>query len=94
MSAYTPPGEFKVSGTIAPNAVAQVTSYVYGALKGDTDQYMPTDAVRAVIEPGSTSYYSSQTDSITGSDYVKYDYDLIGEMTSMSDQNGTSHEHA
>ena len=52
---------------------------------------MPTDSVRAVIYPG--SFYDSQTDSITGSDYVEYSYDQIGEMTSMTDQNGTTHDY-
>ena len=52
---------------------------------------MPTDSVRAVIYPG--SFYDSQTDSIIGSDYVEYSYDQIGEMTSMTDQNGTTHDY-
>ncbi len=75
-----------------PNAVAEVTSYVYGALPNDNPyEYMPTDSVRAVVYPG--SFYSTQTDSFTGSDIVYYDYDQIGEMTSMTDQNGTTQNH-
>ena len=37
--------------------------------------------------------FNSQTHVITGSDCVTYDYDQIGEMTAMTDQNGTTHDY-
>ena len=88
---YTP-AEYSVAGTVVPNALAQVTSYLYGPLPSDGSDYAPTDSASEVVYPG--SFYDSQTDTVTGSDYVQYTYDQIGEMTSMTDQNGTTHEYA
>ncbi len=88
---YTP-AKFTVTGSVIPNAVAENTFYVYGPLVHDNSGvYMPTDVVRAIIYPGSTTFYSSQTGIFSDADYVQYEYDQIGEMTSMTDQNGTEH---
>ena len=90
---YTP-AKFTVSGSVIPNAVAENTFYVYGPLVHDNSGvYMPTDVVRAIIYPGSTTSYSSQTGIFSDLDYVQYEYDQIGEMTSMTDQNGTIHDY-
>ncbi len=68
------------------------TKYIYGALPSDdSSEYTPTDAVRAVVYPDGS--FNSQTHVITGSDCVTYDYDQIGEMTAMTDQNGTTHDY-
>ena len=81
--------------TFTPYAVAQTTQYVYDtqATSASPDLYSYGE-LTAVIYPDSTATYDSSTNGLSGSDLVKYTYDRQGEMTSMTDQNGTTYTYA
>ena len=78
-----------------PNFIAQTTQYVYDTQATSSSPDLYSDGkVTAVIYPDSTATYDPTTHSFSGTDLVKYTYDRQGEMTSMTDQNGTTHTYS
>ena len=86
------------NATFTPFYVGQTTQYVYGtAATSSSPALYCNNEVAAVIYPDSTNTYSSSTGWTNGSsgyDRVQYTYDRQGEMTSMEDQNQTTHTYA
>ena len=72
------------AASFTPYYVAQTTQYVYGTGAAASPDLYCNDLVTAVLYPDSTG----------GTDEVQYTYDRQGEMTSMEDQNGTTHVYA
>ena len=71
--------------TFTPYYVAQTTQYIYGtAVTSSSPDLYCNNIVTAIAYPDSTG----------GTDEVKYTYDRQGEMTSMEDQNRTTHDYA
>ena len=100
----TPPAQlltYKEVTTTNPNGTTQtqITAYVYGSATGLSNAAISRDdLVRAVITGVSVSQLSSLVQDInsgwiSGLDVVEYQYDREGEVTQMTDQNGTTHQY-
>jgi RHS repeat-associated protein len=98
VSGYALAGFSIAAGSIEPNATAEVTSYVYGTSADGTPALYSNDLVAAEIPPDSSNRWLPQTGQVGnttgGYDRIQYTYDLQGEMTSMEDQNQTTHQYA
>jgi YD repeat-containing protein len=84
--------------TVTTSSSTQTTQYVYDCLASSSDPALYcNNQVTAVIYADSTNTYDAAThtwsNGTSGYDRVQYTYDRQGEMTSMVDQAGTTHQY-